>query len=121
MKFIMATVEVDGKTVDAVKEWDDVVYWTPGEEHSFQVHHGRRVAGTAFEAFGSNGCLAYLGYASKQVQEPGTEDECEFFTGFCGTYEIIFEDEGELLRNLALHRCGCGIDAVVEVEEDDIR
>lgn len=54
MKFIMTTVEVDGKTVDAVKEWGDVVYWTPGEEHSFQVHHGRRVAGTAFEAFGSD-------------------------------------------------------------------
>jgi len=54
MKFIMTTVEVDGKTVDAVKEWGDVVYWTPGEEHAFQVHHGRRVAGTAFEAFGSD-------------------------------------------------------------------
>lgn len=32
-----------------------------------------------------------------------------------------FEDEGDLLCNPALHRCGCGIDAVVEVEEDDIR
>lgn len=51
----------------------------------------------AFFSIDSNGCLAYLGYASKQVQEPGTEDECEFFTGFCG------------------------IDMVVEVEEDDIR
>lgn len=57
----------------------------------------------AFFSIDSNGCLAYLGYASKQVQEPGTEDE------------------GDLLCNPALHRCGCGIDAVVEVEEDDIR
>lgn len=75
----------------------------------------------AFFSIDSNGCPAYLGYASKQVQEPGTEDECEFFAGFCDTREIIFEDEGDLLRNPALHRCGCGIDVVVEVEEDDIR
>lgn len=75
----------------------------------------------AFFSIDSNGCLAYLGYASKQVQEPGTEDECEFFTGFCDTHEIIFEDDGDLLRNPALRRCGCGIDMVVEVEEDDIR
>ena len=32
----------------------------------------------AFFSIDSNGCLAYLGYASKQVQESGTEDECEF-------------------------------------------
>jgi hypothetical protein len=57
----------------------------------------------AFFSIDSNGCPAYLGYASKRVQEPGTEDD------------------GDLLRNPALHRCGCGIDMVVEVEEDDIR
>ena len=34
---------------------------------------------------------------------------------------VPYEDDGDLLRNPALHRCGCGIDMVVEVEEDDIR
>lgn len=54
MKFIMTTVEIDGKTVDAVKEWGDVIYWAPGDEYSFQVHNGRRVAGTSFQAFGAD-------------------------------------------------------------------
>lgn len=36
-------------------------------------------------------------------------------------YHDAEEDDGDLLCNPALHRWGCGIDAVVEVEEDDIR
>lgn len=59
MKFIMTTVEVDGKTVDAVKEWGDCVYWTPGDEHSFQVHNGRRIAGISYQTFGSDFNRAY--------------------------------------------------------------
>lgn len=75
----------------------------------------------AFFSIDSNGCLAYLGYASKQVQEPGTEDECEFFVGTCDTHKITFEDADDLLCDPMLRRWGCGIDMVVEVEEDDIR
>ena len=36
-------------------------------------------------------------------------------------YHDVEEDDGDLLCTPALHRWGCGIDAVVEVEEDDIR
>lgn len=75
----------------------------------------------AFFSIDSNGSLAYLGYASKQVQEPGTEDECELFAGTCSTHKITFEDADDLLRAPTLRRWGCGIDMVVEVEEDDIR
>lgn len=75
----------------------------------------------AFFSIDSGGALACLGYASRQVQEPGTEDEYGFFAGTCSTHEITFEDGGDILRDPVLRRWGCGIDVVVEVDEDDVR
>ena len=75
----------------------------------------------AFFSIDSDGSLAYLSYASRQVQEPDTEDELEFWAGSCDTHEIMFTDTGELLHHPALRKWSCGIDMVVEVEEDDIR
>lgn len=54
MKFAIAPVEVDGNTVNAITEQGDGIYWVPGEEHSFQVHNGHRIAGTSFQAFGAD-------------------------------------------------------------------
>lgn len=45
----------------------------------------------------------------------------EFFVGTCDTHKITFEDADDLLCDPMLRRWGCGIDMVVEVEEDDIR
>lgn len=37
------------------------------------------------------------------------------------THEIMFTDTDELLHHPELRKWSCGIDMVVEVEEDDIR
>lgn len=54
MDFLETTVAVDGEDVRVVAERGDGIYWVPGERHAFQVHRGRRIAGTSFEAFGSD-------------------------------------------------------------------
>ena len=54
MKFTKTTVDVDGTSVEVITESGDGIYLIPGEQHAFQIHNGRRIAGTSFQAFGSD-------------------------------------------------------------------
>lgn len=54
MNFTKTMVDVEGSQVEVIAEIDDGIYLIPGEGHSFQIHNGRRIAGTSFQAFGAD-------------------------------------------------------------------